>query len=123
MPPALLPLPRCCLPQTLDGARGPHMPPPAEPAPPARRCPAGAVAPAAAGVAGQAADDDVEEGDDAADYGHDNAANAVDDSHDGPADSAEARFNLRERVRVSTELTGTEEPKEVDVRKKRRRPL
>jgi hypothetical protein len=48
----------------------------------------------AAGVAGQAADDDVEEADDAVDGGHDDAADAVDDGHDGPPDGAETGLDL-----------------------------
>lgn len=62
------------------------------------RCGAGAahtMSPAsAAASAGQAADDDVEEGDDAADDGLEDGADAVDDGHEDGADRSEDGFDL-----------------------------
>ena len=53
-------------------------------------------APATTGaVAGEAADDDVEDGDDAVDNGLEDAGNAVDDGHDGSADGLEDRLDLQ----------------------------
>lgn len=53
------------------------------------------AAPATAhAVAGQAADDDVEDGDDTVDDGLDNAGNAVDDGHESRADGLEDRLDL-----------------------------
>jgi hypothetical protein len=63
------------------------MAPPSEPAAPSRS--GGVPATATAGVAGQEADNDVEEVDDAVDDGHDDRADAVENSHDGPTDGAE----------------------------------
>ena len=57
-----------------------------------------ATGPALAGaavVAGEEADDDVEEGHDAVDDGHEDAADAVDDGHDGPTDGTEGGLHAR----------------------------
>ena len=52
------------------------------------------MAAAAARVAGEEADDNVDAGDDAADNGHDDAADAVDNGHDALADRPEDGFDL-----------------------------
>ena len=82
----------------LDPAR-PDMSPPSKPSPSRRRTRgrrAGAAVPpvAAAGVAGQEPDDDVEHGNHAVDDGHDDAAYPVDDGHDGAAYRAEGVLDL-----------------------------
>ena len=58
------------------------------------RSPAHPAPPAAHAVAGEGADDDVEDGDDAVDDGHDDGADAVHDGHQDRADGAEHRLDL-----------------------------
>jgi hypothetical protein len=59
-------------------------------------CPSCAVSPVAAdAVAGEEADDHIEEGDDAVDDGHADAADAVDNGHENRANSLEAGADLR----------------------------
>ena len=87
-------------PPSLDPARPAHMPPPPKPPPSRRRGRArgraGAAVPplAAAGVARQEPDDDVQHRDHAVDDGHDDAAYPVDDGHDGAAYRAEGVLDL-----------------------------
>ena len=54
----------------------------------------GSVATAATATAGEAGDDDIEEGDDAVDDGGQHGPDAVDDGHQTVADSAEDGFEL-----------------------------
>lgn len=54
----------------------------------------GSVATTATVAAGDAGDDDVEDGDDAVDDGSQHGANAIDNSHQAVADSAEDGFEL-----------------------------
>ena len=56
---------------------------------------AAATPPTAAATAGEARDDNVEEGDDGADDGLKHGADAVDDGHQAGTDGAEERGNLR----------------------------
>jgi len=76
----------------LDSSSGGMRVPPTSEAPTSRRR---AVSPsAAAGVAGQEADDGVEDRDYAVDDRHDDAAYSVYDCHQGAADGAEDVFDL-----------------------------
>ena len=54
----------------------------------------GSVATASTATAGEAGDDDIEEGDDAVDDGGQHSPDAVDDGHQAVADSAEDGFEL-----------------------------
>lgn len=51
-------------------------------------------APALHALAGEAADDDIEDGDDAVHDGHDDGTDGVDDSHDTAADGLEHTLDL-----------------------------
>ena len=73
----------------LDGRRGVRVPTAPEPA--ARRS---VPAVAAARVAGQEADNDIEAGNDAANDGHEDVADAVDDGHYGSANGPEDGLDL-----------------------------
>ena len=87
LPPGL-PLPPYRATRQLDPSRGVAMSPASA---------ANLAAPTAHAVAGQGADDDVEEGDNAVDNSHDDAANAVNNGHehgaDGPEDGLDAGHN------------------------------
>ena len=66
-----------------------------------RACPPHSTPPAAAAVAGEGGDDDVEDGDDAADNGHDDGADAVDNGHEHGADGSEDALDLLFASKVS----------------------
>lgn len=75
---------------------------------------------AAAGIACQAADDDVQEGDNAVHDGHDDGANAVYHGHDGAADGAEASLDLVEVDSVVSSRLAICDGHGVDLRRRQR---
>ena len=62
----------------------------------------GSTSSASRAVAGQAGDDDVEEGDDAINDGGQDSTDSVDDGHEAAADGAEEIFDLERTVNRGT---------------------